>query len=96
MQGGLVGQQLVEIGALHLKGGRLAGAEGVTKIEGAVVLAPGEGGAVLQLEPGGVDRIEHAGFFDEVQAVTQQALADGKPWEVLAFDDQHIVALALE
>ena len=92
----LIGQQLVEIGALHLERGRLAGGESVAKIEGAVALAPGKRRAGLALEPGGVDGVEHAGFFNEVQAVAEQAFADGEAWEVLALEHQHIVALALE
>ena len=96
LQCGLVGQQLVEIGALDLERGRLAIAEGVTKIEGAVLLAPGKGSAVLELKTGGLHRLEHAGFFDEIQAVRQQAFADGEAREVLALDDQYIMAFAFE
>ena len=37
-----------------------------------------------------------AGFFDEIQAVRQQAFADGEAREVLALDDQYIMAFAFE
>lgn len=96
MQRGLIGQQFVEVGALHLERGRLAVGEGVAKIKRAVALAPGKRSAGLALEPGGVDGVEHAGFFDEVQAMAEQAFADGKPWEVLTLDYQHVVPFALE
>ncbi len=92
----LIGQQLVEVGALDLEGRGLAVAERVTEIKGAVALAPGKRGTGFQLETGGVDGLEHAGFFDKVDAVGQQALADGKTREVLALDDQYIMPVTLE
>ncbi len=96
LQLGLVGQQLVEIGALHLVGAAVALGELVAEIEFGVALAPAEGRAVLGLETGRLDRLEHAGFLDEIQAVRQQALADGEAREALALEDQHVMALALE
>jgi len=92
----LIGQQFVEVRALDLKGRWLALGECVAEIKGAVVLAPGKRGAGFQLETGCIHRIEHAGFFDEVQAMGQQAFADGKARKMLAFDDQHIMPFALE
>ncbi|MCY1361556.1 hypothetical protein D9M69_482260 [compost metagenome] len=71
MQRGLIGQQLIEIGALDLKGRRFAVAERLAEIEGAVALAPGKRGTGFQLEAGGVDGVEHARFFDEIQAMGQ-------------------------
>ena len=96
LQRGLIGQQFVEVRALHLKGGGFAVTECVTKIEGAVLLAPGEGSTVFQLEAGGLHRVQHARFFDEVDAVRKQAFANRKAREVLALDNQHIVALAFK
>ena len=96
LQRGLVGQQFVEIGALYLKGGGFAVAERVAKVERADVIAPGEGRAVFQLETRGLYGVQHAGFFDEIDAMRQQAFADGETREVLALDDQHIVTVAFE
>ncbi|MNL34562.1 hypothetical protein D3C87_1565410 [compost metagenome] len=96
LQRGLIGQQLVEVGALDLKSRRLALGERVAEIEGAVTLAPGKRRPGFQLETGRVDRIEHARFFDEIQAVGQQAFTDGKTGEMLSLDHQHVMAFALE
>ncbi len=96
MQRGLIGQQLIEIGALDLKRRRFAVTERLAEIERAVALAPGKRGTGFQLEAGRVDGVEHARFFDEIQAVGQQAFTDGKPWKMLALDHQHIVSLAFE
>ncbi|MNR34478.1 hypothetical protein D3C85_1522530 [compost metagenome] len=74
----------------------MAGAELVAEVELAVALTPGEGRAVLGLEAGGANRFEHPGLLDEVQAVRQQALADGEAREALAFQHQHVVPLAFE
>ncbi|MNF75524.1 hypothetical protein D3C84_575920 [compost metagenome] len=96
LQRGLIGQQLIEIGALDLKRRRFAVAERLAEIEGAVALAPGKRGTGFQLEAGGVDGVEHARFFDEIQAMGQQAFTNGKTWKMLTLDHQHIVSLALE
>ncbi|MNF73202.1 hypothetical protein D3C84_551970 [compost metagenome] len=96
LQRGLIGQQLVEISTLNLERRWFALGEGVAEIEGAVALAPGERSTGFHLETGGVDGVEHARFFDEVQAVGQQALADGKARKMLALDHQYIVTFALE
>ena len=71
-------------------------AERVTKIEGAVLLAPCECRAVFKLETGCLHRLQHAGFFDEIEAMGQQAFANRKAREVLALNDQHIVAVTFE
>ena len=95
LQRGLIGQQLVELAALYLEGGWLAVGEGVTEIKRAVALAPGERGAGFHLEPRGLHSVEHASFFNEVDAVGQQAFANREPWEMLALDDQYIMPFAL-
>ncbi|MNL34552.1 hypothetical protein D3C87_1565310 [compost metagenome] len=69
LQRSLISQQFVEVGALHLKSRRLALSERVAEIEGAVALAPGKRSPGFHLEPGCVDGVKHARFFDEVQAV---------------------------
>ncbi|MNE43401.1 hypothetical protein D3C80_1375720 [compost metagenome] len=71
-------------------------AERLAEIERAVTLTPGKGGAGFHLEAGRIDGVEHARFFDEIQAMGQQAFTDGKPWKMLPLDHQHIVSLALE
>ena len=96
LQRGLIGQQFVEVGALDLEGRRLALGKGVTEIESAVTLAPGKRGAGFHLEPRRIDGVQHACLFDEVQAVRQQAFADGKAWEMLTLDHQHVMTLAFE
>ncbi|MNP22194.1 hypothetical protein D3C76_1148540 [compost metagenome] len=69
LQRGLISQQFVEIGALHLESRWLALRECVAEIEGAVALAPGKRGPGFQLETRRIDGVEHARFFDEIQAV---------------------------
>ena len=69
LQRGLVGQQLVELAALHLEGGGLAVAEGVAEIKSTIALAPGEGRAGFDLEACRLHSVEHAGFFDKIDAV---------------------------
>ena len=95
LQGGLVSQQFVEFAPLHLEGGGLAVAERVTEIKRAVALAPGECGPGFYLETRGLHGVEHAGFFDKVDAVRQQAFADREPWEMLTLDNQYIMPVTL-
>ena len=96
MQRSLIGEQFVELAALHLKGRRLAVAERIAEVEIAVLLATREGCAIFGLETGGLHGLQHPGFFDEVQAVAQQAFTDGEARKQLALDDQHVMALAFE
>ena len=96
LQLGLISQHLVKVSALDLKRGGFAVAEGVAKIEGAVTVAPGKGRPVFKLETSGLNGVEHAGFFDEVDAVRQQTLANGETRKMLAFDDHDIVTFAFE
>ncbi len=96
MQRSLIGEQFVELAALHLKGRRLAVAERIAEVEIAVLLATREGCAILGLETGGLHGLKHPGFFDEVQAMAEQALTDGEARKQLALDDQHVMALAFE
>ncbi|KAI1695956.1 hypothetical protein Ddc_20780 [Ditylenchus destructor] len=93
---GVVGQHLVELGPLHLEGGAGARSELVAEIEVGILLAAGKGGAVLDLEAGGLHGRHHAGFLDKFQAVGQQAFTDGKARELLAFEHQDVMPLALE
>ncbi|MNZ80477.1 hypothetical protein D3C78_991120 [compost metagenome] len=71
-------------------------AERLAEIERAVTLTPRKGSAGFHLEAGRVDGVEHARFFDEIQAMGQQAFTNGKTWKMLTLDHQHIVSLALE
>ena len=96
LQRGLIGQQLVEVAPLYLKGGGFAVAERVAKIEGAVLLAPGECSTVFDLKTRGLHSLQHAGFFEKIDAMRQQAFANRETRKVLALDDQHIVTFALE
>ncbi len=86
---GGVGQHLVEGGALHLVRAAPAGRELVAEVEVGVLAVAGEGRAVLVLEAGLDHGLQHAGGLDVLHALRQQALADGKARELLAFDDQH-------
>ncbi|MDR6180047.1 hypothetical protein QE393_003307 [Pseudomonas sp. SORGH_AS 211] len=92
---GVVGEDLVEGAALDLEGAAPA-TVGVAEVEVGVALAPGEGGADLGLKNGGLDRRQHPGFLDEIQAVGEQALADGKARKMLGFQHQHRMAATLE
>src|SRR5690606_9072802 len=66
------------------------------EVESAVTLAPSKRRAVFLLKTRSLHRLQHAGFLDEIQAMGKQAFADGKTRKLLAFDDQHIVSIALE
>src|SRR6185436_3426718 len=93
---GLVGEQLVERGALHLERRIPARRELVREVELAVVGAANESRAVLVLKTGGLHRFHHAGLGDEIQAVGQQALADREARELLRLEYQHVPAATLE
>jgi len=95
LQRRLIGQQLVELAALHLEGGRFAVAERIAEIKRTVALAPGECGTGFHLETRGLHGVEHAGLFDKVDAVRQQAFTDRKAWEMLALDNQYIMPFTL-
>ena len=51
---------------------------------------------MLGLEARRTHRVEHPGFFDEVQAVRQQTFANREAWEALALQHQYVMAIALE
>ncbi|MNY36055.1 hypothetical protein D3C86_1705150 [compost metagenome] len=78
--------------ALHLVGCAPALGELVAEVEFRVAVAPGEGGAVLVLEPGLHHGLQHTGFLYVFHALRQQALADGEARERLLLDDEHLDA----
>ncbi len=87
-----LGQDLVEARARHLEGPGPAGGELVGEVEGEIVAAAVEGGAVLALEAGGDHRVQQARLLEEDHALRQQALADRKAWEALALEHDDLVA----
>lgn len=91
-----VRQQFVEVRALHLERRAAARREAVAEIEIAVVVAADERCAVLELESGCFHCRQHAGFFDEIQAVHQQAFADREARKMLAFEHEHVPTATLQ
>ena len=90
-----VDQNLVETVALDVKGMAGAGGGFFVEIEAGVALAPGKGGAVFVLEADAVlHRVGHAGFFQNLDGVRQQALADNEARKVLFFQYADMVAAA--
>src|SRR5690606_60937 len=92
---GFVGENLVEFGALHLKGGAPAGRALLAKIEGGVLVATQKGGAVLELEITLLYRFEHAGLFDErseERRVGKECRRPGTALQVDKTNQQHACA----
>ena len=91
-----IGQHLIEGGALHLIRGAPAGRMLFAEIECRVAVAAHEGGAVLVLKAGFDHCLQHAGFFDVLHALRQQAFADRETRKLLAFQHDHAAPMAAQ
>jgi hypothetical protein len=89
-------QYMIEAGARHLVGGPPTVGILVAKIEFGVLLAAREGGAVLYLKTGVVHGLEHAGLFEILHALRQQAFADAKTRKLFPFKHQDLYSAPLQ
>src|SRR5215212_8483265 len=85
---------MIERSAFDLVGCAPSGRELVAEIELRALAATDKYRTVLELKPALLDSAQHAGFFQILHALRQQAFADAKARELFALEHQYPASLA--